>query len=681
MVTEGDILNKILIEFYRRNTESDQKRCLVWKEQDTGEYVYTFPLLEESNNLSVQNNFKLAYVYPKEFVGKSFSSFLSQDSEEIKSIEKIYSGDTENISFKEFSTVLQEIWKNKKFEITYVKKEDWEILPVDPEKAWIRLFLQREEIVTQESPFMSPLEESPRYIQIERRFFDEDQENYHTRKLLLVKYILGLCRTLQSYAIASLLAEVYRLTFAYSSENHNGKKESIVFYEFGSHRWNPCDEIMVRKRLINSFYDKIMKILRLILKLFPSEDGIKDFRENIAVVNKIRILLWDTRKFESIFALFSNIVYDANFTTNLDTNIELIAFEDGIYDLGNKEFRKGRQNDFISMYCGYPLGFSEKEKEKELFCFLETIFPEKTVLRYILRFLASCLKAGNKDKIFLVWTGPGDNGKSVFVNLVEKAFGKYATKAPTSLLTHKRSSSSSATPELILLEKKRITFIQEPDGRDELNAGVMKELTGNDNIYVRGLYKEGKNIPITTKIVLVANKVPSIPETDRATWSRIRVIPFVSTFVGESEFKEISKKQDNVFIRDIDITSKIDTMIHIFMNVLIKEYKEYEKYGLQEPSIISQQTRELRKQNDIVGEFIESQVVKEKGSYCHPEILYERYKAWLRNTHSRGIILNLKDFIKEIKRHDIYQDVRGILVGISEEPKILDPLPEKDQEK
>ena len=37
---------------------------------------------------------------------------------------------------------------------------------------------------------------------------------------------------------------------------------------------------------------------------------------------------------------------------------------------------------------------------------------------------------------------------------------------------------------------KRLAVMQEPDVNETLNVGQMKEITGNDKIQARGLYKE-----------------------------------------------------------------------------------------------------------------------------------------------------------------------------------------------
>jgi P4 family phage/plasmid primase-like protien len=547
---------------------------------------------------------------------------------------------------------------------------------LDPESMWTRTFItcRDDQVSTNVSEFakflVSPLNMKPRFVDIECSLFENNPEEYARRKAIVVRHILGTCDSLRAYTMGRLLVEMYRMIFVSTRLGSiESNRKGQIFYEFFGNRWNPRDEIDVKMKIIDDFYHRILQILYH--PPFPTYEDQRDHiasvkvsEKEISLVTRIRNLLWDDHHCNRIFDMFSKAIYNSNFVERLDIRHDLIAFDNGVYDLGRKCFREGRQSDYISRSCGYDLRDVEALEDEEVLKILETIFPQRDVLDYMMRFLASCLRGGNRDKIFCVWTGPGDNGKSFFVTLTERMFGEYAIKAPTSLLTGKRGNSSSATPELALLDGKRITFVQEPDGNDKLNVGMMKELTGNDRIYVRGLYQGGKNVSISTKIVLVANKIPSILETDRATWTRIRVIPFVSTFVGEDEFKSLSEKQEHVFLRDPNITSKISWMAPVLMRMLTKEYERYENLGLHEPPAVVEMTKELRKTNDIVGEFLELYTEQDEDSRCQPDILYERYKTWLKTVYPRTGLLELKGFVKEIKKHDLYQDINGRLIGL-----------------
>ena len=79
----------------------------------------------------------------------------------------------------------------------------------------------------------------------------------------------------------------------------------------------------------------------------------------------------------------------------------------------------------------------------------------------------------------------------------------------------------------------------EPNEDEMVNSGIFKTLTGNDKYYARDLYESGrqaKEYRPMFKFVFICNKLPKLRYSDQATWNRIRVIPFESTFV-DSTFK------------------------------------------------------------------------------------------------------------------------------------------------
>ena len=45
---------------------------------------------------------------------------------------------------------------------------------------------------------------------------------------------------------------------------------------------------------------------------------------------------------------------DRNFQAKLDSNVNLLGFEDCVYDLATNEARAGRPEDYLTKSVGYP---------------------------------------------------------------------------------------------------------------------------------------------------------------------------------------------------------------------------------------------------------------------------------------------------------------------------------------
>jgi P4 family phage/plasmid primase-like protien len=231
----------------------------------------------------------------------------------------------------------------------------------------------------------------------------------------------------------------------------------------------------------------------------------------------------------------------------------------------------------------------------------------------------------------MVWSGGGDNSKSVVVELLERCLGTYRIKFPTSLLTGKRTQSSGATPEMARIKGVRMAFLQEPDNTANMNIGVVKELSGNDSVYVRGLYKEGQEVKPMFKLVLICNKKPNVPSEDKATWNRLRVLPFESTFSMDAPKDRDEQWRTKTFPMDPCFGAKLTRMVQPFTWMLTQEFKIYLKKGIREPLRVQKATNEYRRANDTYLEFIDSYVEEKAGGKIRINELYTLFKDWYKD--------------------------------------------------
>jgi P4 family phage/plasmid primase-like protien len=333
----------------------------------------------------------------------------------------------------------------------------------------------------------------------------------------------------------------------------------------------------------------------------------------------------------------------------LDSNVYILGFANGVYDLESLEFRDGRPDDLNTLSTN--LKYVEYDENhpiiQEIYEFFEQVFIVRRVRRYMLKLLASYLDGRTTDEVFSIFSGKGGNGKSKMISLLQKALGfhespttSYVGKMTVSVFTEKRPGSTASTPEIAKNKGKRFCSMEEPDKDDRLNTGLMKEMTGGDIISTRKLYQDPIEFKPQFKLALICNDKPEINSCDEGTWRRVRNTVFLSKFTA-------SPQADNIFHfngRPLD-DAVLNEWAPYFMSILIHWYPIYRKEGIKDnsnfPDEIMGYTQEYRSSNDQFNLFMESiidvnlSVDDEKTIPMYPiEKLYrEIYVGWTKENN------------------------------------------------
>ena len=377
------------------------------------------------------------------------------------------------------------------------------------------------------------------------------------------------------------------------------------------------------------------------------EQKLDEFKKS---VNRLLINLKSTSFKNNIMKESVEVFYRPNMIKKLDSNPDLLGFTNGVYDHSTFEFRECVPSDYVSLTTGYDyVEFEEDSEEmKELSLFLIKIFPDVQLREYFLDYATSLLKGGNYNKNILIWQGTGNNGKSKVIELIEMILGEYSFKLPTSLLFQKRTASSSATPELARAQGKRFSTIQEPDSKDEINVGLLKELTGNDKIYARGLYQEGTEFEPQFKMSLICNKFPALSGNDEAVWNRIRVLDFETRFMREErEAPKTFEEQLKVKKFPMDPNFSVKKLRDPFMFTLISRVKQYHTQPKFEPAKVSQSTNRYRERTDVFRSFDKDVLIKGDNFTVTLKELKKTFRDWFATVKEGTVPENLNQELED----------------------------------
>jgi len=419
-----------------------------------------------------------------------------------------------------------------------------------------------------------------------------------------------------------------------------------VWYEFREHRWVRVQSgITLRSKISSEILPRYVEEGSKMFKQNGEEEldleTSKDNSSKVKQFYKIIASLKTAPFKDNIMRECLELFYKEDFLEKLDRNIYLTGFNNGVLDVKNMEFRSGRPDDYMSLSTGYDWKEFEDDDTEVIECkdFLLKLFPNPLIRRYAIEYLATILKSGNFQKTFVIMTGEGDNGKSVFIEILEKVLGEYMDKLPTSLITSVRTQSSGSTMDTELLRKKKFCALQETSKKDQINDGKLKELTGNDSFQSRAHYGSFTKVEATAKIALICNKLPSIGSDDPAIWNRVRVLPFESKFPKNNDEVPITFEeqiQKKIFHRDNNFSEKIPSLRQAFVWLMFQTYKYVSRNGYsKEPQQVTEATENYKMNNDTFLQFTNERIVKDDSEESEGITLIEVhniYKEWYKET-------------------------------------------------
>lgn len=453
------------------------------------------------------------------------------------------------------------------------------------------------------------------------------------------------------FDLANVLHQLYKGEYVCVSVKAN------VWYQYKDNRWVEIDSgTTLRKAISVQLRELYNQKSHGFMRTITTEDGGEEQQvldeqvqpkkpEDSATARTIRILnicqrLSNTNDKKNIMTEAKELFYDPLFLEKLDTNPYLLCFKNGVIDFKEKIFRKGQPEDNISLSTGIdyiPLDpVKHKQTMDEINDFMNKLFPEKELCRYMWEHLASTLCGTTSNQTFNMYIGVGSNGKSALTELMSKVLGKYYGVVPTTLVTEKRGKVGGLTPEIVELKGLRYAVMQEPSKTDVINEGMMKQLTsGKDPLQGRAPY-----MPQTVsfipqfKLVVACNALMGVKANDHGTWRRIRVVPFKALFTTNPVEGDKEKPYQYKLIENID--EKFDEWKEVFASMLVNIM--FETNGIvKDCDIVLSKSNEYRQSQDYISEFVRDTIIRDANGRIKKNDLNNEFSAWyMANYGGRG---------------------------------------------
>ena len=438
--------------------------------------------------------------------------------------------------------------------------------------------------------------------------------------------------------LATVLYTIFKDRFVCVSVKDN------IWYEFEKNRWVECDQgnslrALISKDMHDIYTKKHREIMDTTSGLDPTCDQYTSARKRSRRIVDICTKLKTTSFKNNIMREVREQFYDKDFEEKIDTRPELLCFKNGVIDFKTKTFRRGQPDDNLSKTTKIDYIPLDQERHRALIDeineFMAQLFPEAELREYMWEHLASTLIGTNREQTFNIYIGGGSNGKSKLIELMSACLGEYKAVLPITAVTQKRAMIGGASPELAVLKGVRYAVMQEPTKGDRINEGILKEITGGDDMTARALFKNTITFVPQFKLVVCTNVLFDIKSNDDGTWRRIRLCPYKSKFCEDPKTDDPEEPYQFLIDKNLDI--KIKNWVNVFMAMLVK--KAFETDGkVRTCAAVTASSNKYRNTQDYLSEFFRDKIrPADEESYIKKTEVYEEFKKWYIVQHGKNI--------------------------------------------
>ncbi len=339
-------------------------------------------------------------------------------------------------------------------------------------------------------------------------------------------------------------------------------------------------------------------------------------KENVEADDKTRQAIINHAKQSNNAGSLSNMISllkNMNYVHSMSCKNYYLNVQNGVVNLKTKELMPHSPDYGCTNICS--CNYNPDAKSIHFKNFVNQITDNNEEIYKYLHIAAGYWICGtHKEEKFFILKGNGANGKSKFLEAIERTVGNYASIFPISAITKSHSYAGQPTPELVPMVNKRFTYTSELKANDVINDSVIKQLTGGEKFMFRKMRKEYSEAKINFKIVMDTNYAPNFKTFDYAIKRRLVIIPFYKTFEGDK--------------RDNDLPEKLKADREYILKWLVNGAYLYYKDGLHEPLEVISYMQEFYRSSDSLGSFIEHVLETVSGNDERSSVIYERYLAF-----------------------------------------------------
>jgi putative DNA primase/helicase len=381
----------------------------------------------------------------------------------------------------------------------------------------------------------------------------------------------------------------------------------------------------------------------------PKEEGYLQYeiRETIKQINKT----WERNyKIKEVLSALKHNLLDSknNSIFNDLTQLEEkhLNVKNGMLEWDTMTL-KPHSPDYFSLFQ-FPIEFDSKATCPLWKSTMEDWIDSKKTIKFLQEFIGYCLIPDTSYQVALLIVGSGSNGKSTFLEILEKMFGsKNLTNIPLNKISQRF--------ETAYLHQTLVNICSDIDPTYLKKTGVVKTMISGEKLRGEEKYGDSFDFSSIVRLIFSTNELPRTKDKTEGWYRRFKIVRFPNQF---------SPTDSNY---DPKLKRKLIKELPGIFNWAIEGLKRLKDQGYF--TISDEMKREkinYKCNNDSVRAFAEAKLKKtneDKKQYQLPkQYLYDEYKKYCEKVGLSGVVTR-KKFTKRLKELDFEEGRRRFKVS------------------
>lgn len=290
-----------------------------------------------------------------------------------------------------------------------------------------------------------------------------------------------------------------------------------------------------------------------------------------------------------------------------------LPVKNGVLNLLTGELVPADYQPIPTQVC--PVEYDPTATAPRFMQFLQEILEhDEEMISFILRLLSYPLLGLPREQKLFIFLGPSENGKSTLLDIVNRLLGGFGGLLETETLIKKSHVHDGAKPALAKLTGKRFVVASEPNADQKFDVSLVKQITGESAIPVRGLYSDGIDQVIQFVCFMSANGIPFASSKDTGMWRRLVIVPFKYVIPAGKV--------------DLHLVDRLMEESSGILNLLLGGLADYFKNGLMRPNKVIEATKAVRQDADSFAVFLRACCEEVPLARSYLRDLWGAYQSW-----------------------------------------------------